>query len=345
MLSHKAMVAEGAQIKAWTKPILTEWEDPVMITPPLFHVYGNAAIAAAAIMGHNPMVLIPDPRDHKDLIKTIKKTEPAFFPAVPTLFTALANHPDFKSGKMDFKFMKLCLSGAAPFATGARTAFEALTGHRIFQAYGLTETTGAITIEPLGKLGKEGSVGLPLPDVVIKIVDIETGNRDLPNGETGEIIVKCPQVMTGFWNSLEETTEMIKDGWLHTGDIGHLDKDGYLFLTSRKKQLIKVSGFQVWPQEIVEVLKMHPMVEDACVGGIPDPVQGEAVKAWVVLRKGYETNATALQAFCRQKLTAYKIPRYVEFRDSLPRNLYGQELCRKLVEEEKARNAPPHVTG
>lgn len=339
MLTHKALMAEAMQVHAWLKPVLTDWEDVILLNLPLFHVFGNAALMSTAILGHNPMALVPDPRDHADLIDIIQKVHPVLFAGVPTLFSGLMNNPAVVSGTADFSSVKLAVSGAAPLSPDIKERFAKLTGIRLIQGYGLTETSAAVTAEPAGKPGKAGSIGLPLPDVEIKTVDTETGRRDLAAGQEGEIIVRCPQVMLGFRNSLEETAEMLRDGWLYTGDIGYLDKDGYIFITARKKELIKVSGFQVWPQEVAAVIKAHPAVEDVCVRGIPDQLQGESVKAWVVLHKGQQLSGEELRAYCRQKLSAYKVPRYVEFRDELPRSLYGQQLCRKLVEEEKNKTA------
>ena len=337
MLTHSALMAEAVQLHAWLKPVLSDWEDVILLNLPLFHVFGNAALMATAILGHYPMALVPDPRDHADMLNIIRNVRPAIFAGVPTLFSGLLKDPDVINKTVDLSSVKLAVSGAAPLSAEIKERFTRLTGIRLIQGYGLTETSAAIIAEPAVKPGKPGSIGIPLPDVNVKIVDTETGKRNLTTGQEGEIIVKCPQVMLGFRNSLEETAEMLRGGWLYTGDVGYLDKDGYIFITARKKELIKVSGFQVWPQEVVEVIKTHPAVADVCVRGIPDPLQGESVKAWVALKKGQQLTGDDLRTFCRQKLTAYKVPRYVEFRDELPRSLYGQQLCRKLVEEEKAK--------
>lgn len=337
MLTHQALMAEAMQVRAWLKPLITEGEHVILLSLPLFHVFGNAGLLATAILGRYPMAMVPDPRDHDDMLTTIQKVHPTIFAGVPTLFSGLLNDPAVINKKVDLSSVKLAISGAAPLSASVQERFTRLTGIRLIQGYGLTETSAAIIAEPVIKPGKPGSIGIPLPDVDVRIVDTETGSRNLTAGQEGEIIVKCPQVMLGFRNSLEETAEMLRGGWLYTGDIGYLDKDGYIFVTARKKELIKVSGFQVWPQEVVEVIKSHPAVEDVCVRGIPDQMQGESVKAWVVLKQGQQLSGEHLRAYCRQKLTAYKVPRHVEFRDELPRSLYGQQLCRKLVEEEKAK--------
>jgi long-chain acyl-CoA synthetase len=335
MIKHKAMIAEALQLKAWYGSTFDEWNDVVLVTLPLFHVYGNAAVLGGALIGHYPMALVPDPRDHNDLITTIKKVRPAFFPTVPTLIVALLNHTAAKAKKSYFKSIKCCMSGAGPLTPEVKREFELLTGGRFVEGYGLTETTAAITTSPIHGLWKEKSVGLPLPDVDIKIVDTETGKRELAFGEIGEITVKCPQVMQGFWNSLEETDEMLRGDWLFTGDIGYMDEEGYLFITSRKKDVIKVSGFQVWPREVAAVISTHPAVSEVAIGSVPDPIQVEAVKAWVVLRKGKQCTPADLRTYCREKLTAYKVPRYIEFRDSLPKTSTEQISVRALVRDRK----------
>jgi long-chain acyl-CoA synthetase len=339
MLTHGALLTEATQLRAWLKSVLADWDNTIMLNLPLFHVFGNAAGLCTGIVAHSTMALVPDPRDHGDILDTIQKVKPVLFAGVPTLFSAISSHPAVIDKKIDFSSVKVAVSGAAPLSQQVRDRFTLATGIRLIQGYGLTETSAAVIAEPLGKQGKTGSIGLPLPDVQIKIVDSETGKNEVTPGREGELLIKCPQVMLGFWNSLEETEEMLRDGWLHTGDIGYMDKEGYIFVTARKKELIKVSGFQVWPNEIIQVIKSLPAVADVCVRGIPDPVQGESVKAWIVLHKGMELSEDELKAYCRTKLTAYKVPRYVEFRQELPSSLSGQKLCRILVEEEKAKVA------
>jgi long-chain acyl-CoA synthetase len=206
------------------------------------------------------------------------------------------------------------------------------------EAYGLTESMLAGIIGPLQGTYKPGAVGLPLPDVEVRIGDAETGEGSLPPGEVGEMLIRAPQVMAGYWQQPEETAETIRDGWLFTGDLGHMDEDGYIFIVDRKKDLIKPSGFQVWPREVEEVIASHPAVHQVGVAGVPDPYQGEAVKAWVVLRAGHTLTADELRVYCRETLVAYKVPKHVEFRDSLPLSGTGKVLRRELAAEE--RRAP-----
>ena len=337
ILTHKCLVAEAWQLKVWNDSVLTEWDDVVMMIMPLFHVYGFAGVMGTSIMGHNPLAVVPNPRDRDDLVKTINKVKPAYFPAVPTLFIALLEHPAVKEGKVDFRSMKLCVASAAPLLPETKRRFEELTGGKLIEGYGMTELTAAITLGPVEGKWTPGSAGVPLPDVIVRIVDVETGEKDLPGGQEGEIIAKCPQIMPGYWNSPEATSEMIRNGWLHTGDIGYLNDEGCLFITSRKKELIKPGGFQVWPREVEEVISTHPKVAEVGVAGIPDAYQVEAVKAWIVLKEGETATAEEIQLHCREKLTAYKVPKFVEFRTELPKTLVGKILKRILVEGEIAK--------
>lgn len=337
MLSHRAVMAEALQLRTWIKPVINDWNDITLLNLPLFHVFGNVGVMSTAILARSPMALVPDPRDHHDLLITIQQVKPALFPGVPTLFAAVARHPDVRARIIDLRSIKLCISGAAPLDPELREHFMQVTHLKLIQVYGLTETSAAILMEPVKKHSKPGSVGLPLPDVSIKIVDAQTGQRQMGPGKEGEILLKGPQVMSGFWNSLEETAEMIREGWLYTGDIGYIDKDGYVFLTARKKDMIKVSGFQVWPYEIAQVIKAHPSVADACVRGVPDDMQGESVKAFVILHPGKQLKEEELKKHCRKKLTAYKVPRYIEFSKELPGAISGQDICQVLKKRDKAR--------
>jgi long-chain acyl-CoA synthetase len=336
MLSHGCILMNGMQTRAWFSTLLVDWEDTTVLLMPLFHIYGNIILVSTILHARAPIVLVPNPRDVPDLLATIKATRPKFFPGIATLFIGLMNNPDVKSGKVDFKTMKMCVAAAAPLLPETKRNWEALTGGKLVEAYGLTES-GIIAMGPILGKWKEGAVGLPTPDVEIKIVDIDTGKKEMPVGETGEIIVKAPHLMKGYWNNPAATADMLRDGWLYTGDIGCLDSDGYLFITSRKKELIKPSGHQVFPIEVEDVLTKHPAVQEVGVAGVPDAAQGEAVKAWVVLRPDQQCSAEDLQAFCKDRLTAYKVPKHIEFRDALPKSLIGKVLRRVLQEEDKAK--------
>lgn len=335
--THHALLMTGMQLRAWFSTFTVEWDDVIMLTIPLFHVYGNAGVFAVGIFGRDSFAIIPDPRNIDDLVATIRKVRPTFLPGVPTLFNALLNHPDVQAGKVDFKSIKLCVSGASSLLAEVKNRFETLTGGRVVEGYGLTESMMAAVVTPLHGLYKPGSVGTPLPDVEVRIADVDTGQGSLPAGEVGEILIHAPQLMLGYWQRPFDTEKTIRNGWLYTGDIGYLDEDGYLFIVDRKKDVIKPSGFQVWPREVEEVIASHPAVNEVGVGGVPDDYQGEAVKAWIVLRQGQRATAEEIQAFCREKLAGYKVPRHIEFTDSLPKTMVGKVLRRELVEREKSR--------
>jgi long-chain acyl-CoA synthetase len=331
--THQALLCSGLQIRTWFGKVLDEWNDVILGNMPMFHVYGNAGALALSIVGHNPLAIVVNPRDIPDLLTTIHHTHAAFFPGVPTLFNALINHPDVRSGKVSLRSVKACISGAAPLLAETKHQFEALTGGRIVEGYALTETMMGAAINPLHGTYKVGSVGLPASDIEIRIVDMDESDRELVPGEIGEITIRAPQLMRGYWQSPTETANVLRAGWLYTGDIGYIDEDGYVFITDRKKDLIKPSGYQVWPREVEEVLAAHPAVAEVAVAGVLDEKQGEAVKAWVVLRAGQSASVDELRAYCRERLAPYKVPRQIAFRDSLPKTMVGKVLRRELVKD------------
>ena len=333
LAAHRSLLISAMQLHAYGHTVLSDWDDRITLVMPMFHVYGNMAMNTS-LVARWPMVIVPDPRDLDDLIATLRKERPAVLHGVPTLFNALINHPDVLSGKVDFKSIKVCYSAAAPLLKETKERFEKLTNGRLLDAYAMTETVLAAVVCQVHGENKDGSTGLPLPDVELRIVDLETGLENLPAGTPGEIAIRAPQIMEGYWKRPKETAQMIRDGWVFTGDIGHLDQDGFLFLIDRKKDLIKPSGFQVWPREVEEVIARHPAVQDVCVGGVPDEKQGEAVKAWIVLKPGEQVEIEVLRAFCREKLSGYKVPRQIEFRTSLPKTMVGKHLRRVLVSGE-----------
>jgi long-chain acyl-CoA synthetase len=284
------------------------------------------------------MVPIPNPRDLDDLVKTIDKERPAFLTGVPTLFNALLNHPDVQSGKADFRSIKLCMSGAAPLMLETKNRFEKVTEGRIIEGYGLTESVMATIATPIGGQYKEGAIGIPLPDVEVRIAEAGNEANTLPLGEVGHILIRAPQLMKGYWNEPEKTAETFFEDWLLTGDLGYLDNDGYLFLVDRLKELIKPSGFQVWPREVEEVLARHPAVSEVGVTGMADEKSGEAVWAWVVLLPGQQASSDDLRAFCKEHLASYKVPREIVFCESLPKSAVGKVLRRKLKEMGTSRD-------
>jgi long-chain acyl-CoA synthetase len=329
--THQALVMAGLQIRAWFSATLVEWDDCFLGSLPLFHVFAAVGVQSVALLGRSPIVLIPNPRDIDDVVANIEKTRPTFLPGVPTLFIALLNHPKVKSGKVDMTSIKLCISGAAALMLDTKERFEAVTGGRIVEGYALTESMMAAVISPVKGAYKPGFVGMPVPDVEIRIVDGDTGQTEMPLGEIGEIALRAPQLMLGYWGRPEATSEILRDGWLFTGDLGHLDDDGYLTIVDRKKDVIKPSGFQVWPREVEEVIAKHPAVAEVGVIGVPDPRSGEAVKAFVVLREGQTATAEEIREFCKASLTGYKVPKQVEFRTSLPKSAVGKVLRRELA--------------
>ena len=335
---HRDYVIAGLQLYEWTKSAKKPWTDVIMLPLPLFHVYANVGVQPLAFVGPNPLSLVPNPRDIGDLLKTIRQVRPAFFNGVPTLYAAILNHADVRSGKVDLSSIKICFSGAAPLMAETKRQFEALTGARIVEGYSLTEGMMACCVNPVKNENKIGSIGMPLPDVDVRIVDAEDGEREMPQGEVGELTLRAPQRMLEYWNNPLETAEALRthgDGgpWLHTGDLAYIDADGYIFIVDRKKDLIKTSGFQVWPREIEEVIAAHPAVLEVGVTGVPHPVKGEVAKAWVVLKHGREATEDELRAYCRERLAPYKVPAGVEFRAELPKTMVGKVLRRALRSE------------
>jgi long-chain acyl-CoA synthetase len=336
---HRAYVQAGLQLRRWIEALCAPWVDRIMLPLPLFHVYANVGVQGMALMGRNPLALVPNPRDIDDVLATIRKVRPAFFTGVPTLFTALLNHADVRDGRADFSSIRVCFSGASALMAETRRRFEDLTGGRIIEGYSLTEGMMACVVNPVRGTVKTGSVGMPLPDVDVLIVDADDPARVLEADAVGELLIRAPQLMDGYWNNPRETAIALRQRpeggtWLHTGDLGYLDADGYLFLVDRKKDLIKTSGYQVWPREIEEALAAHPDVLEAGVAGVPDPAKGEVVKAWVVLRPGTRSTADDLRAWCRMRLAPYKVPASVEFRNELPKSMVGKVLRRMLTASE-----------
>jgi long-chain acyl-CoA synthetase len=338
---HRSYVQAGMQLRVWTRALCAEWSDVILLPLPLFHVYANVGVQGMAFVGHNPIALVPNPRDLDDLLVTIRRVRPTFFTAVPTLFTSLLQHRAVREGRADFASIRVSFSGAAPLMAETKRQFESLTGGRIIEGYSLTEGMMACLINPLRGTAKIGSIGVPLPDVDVKIVDTDDPDRVLDVEQVGELIIRAPQLMAGFWNNARETDLVLRrradgDIWLHTGDIGYLDEDGYVFLVDRKKDLIKTSGFQVWPREIEEVVAAHPGVAEVGVAGVRDAIKGEVVRAWVVLRPDAHVTEHELRVWCRERLASYKVPAAVEFRSELPKSMVGKVLRRMLAESHPA---------
>ncbi len=331
--THEALLLSGLQIREWFKNTVHDWDDVFLTSLPLFHVFAAAGVQTVALCTHNTMVLVPNPRDLTDVIETIEKSKATFVPGVPTFYVGLLGHPLVKEGKADLTSIKLCISGASALLQDTKERFEALAKCRIVEGYALTESMMAIVCTPVDGKYKVGSVGMPVSDVSVRIVDSETGQTDMPTREVGEIILQADQLMQGYWQRPDATTEMIKDGWLYTADLGYMDEDGYVFIVDRKKDVIKPSGFQVWPREVEEAIAKHPAVAEVGVAGVPDERTSEAVKAWIVLREGQKATAEEIKEFCRQNLAAYKVPKHIEFRTALPKSAVGKVLRRELSKE------------
>ncbi len=336
---HRNVVANTLQIKSWM-PGLNPGGEVVLMAIPLFHVYGMVAGMNFAMANGASMVMVPNPRDLKDVLDNIAKYKATIFPGVPALYNGINNHPDVKAGKYDLSSIKACISGSAPLLRETKEQFEKLTGGKVFEGFGLSEAPTATHCNPLSGENKTGSIGMPLPDVECKIISLDDGETELQQGEIGEIVIHGPQVMKGYHNMPTETVNTLRtlsDGkvWLFTGDIARVDEDGYFYIVDRKKELIKPGGFQVWPRELEEVVAAHPKVMDVGVAGIPDPYRGETVKAWVVVKPGEILSEDELKAFCKERLAAYKVPTHYEFRSELPKTTVGKILRRELVRQHK----------
>ena len=336
--THAAYVHAARQITVWNEAASKGSNLVAFLPLPLFHVYANVGVQAHTIVNQGAIALVPNPRDMADVLATVRRVKPTFFSGVPTLYNALLNHPDVRAGKVDFKSIRLCFSGASPLLAETKNRFESVTGGRIIEGYSLTEAMMALCVNPVQGPNKLGSVGMPLPDVDVRVFDDAEGTRVLPANQVGEIAIAAPQLMIGYWNNSAETALALREHtdeigtrrWLHTGDLGYMDDDGYVFIVDRKKDLIKTSGYQVWPREIEEVIAAHPSVAEVGVAGVPDVGKGEAVKAWVVVRAGETVTEEALRSYCREKLAPYKVPSKIEFRTDLPKTMVGKVLRRAL---------------
>ncbi len=339
MLTHRNLVSNVHQCLAWF-PDIKLGQEVILCTLPFFHSYGMTVDMNFGILSGSSLVLIPNPRDLHMVLKAITKHRPTLFPGVPAMYIALINNPDVQSGKMDVTSIRACLSGAAPLPVEVQQEFERLTGGKLVEGYGLSESSPVTHANPLEGMRKAGSIGMPVPNTEVKIVDVEDRTKELSLGEIGELAVKGPQVMKGYWNMPEETENVMdEEGWLYTGDIASVDETGFFYIVDRKKDMIIASGYNIYPRDVEEVIFEHPKVEDVAVAGIPDPKRGETVKAYVVLKQGETATEEEIIAFCRDKLSKYKVPTAVEFRAELPKTMVGKVLRRVLVEEEKQKLA------
>jgi long-chain acyl-CoA synthetase len=329
---HRNLVANAMQIRNWFVTA-EDGKEITLMAIPLFHVYGMVAGMLFSIYSGATMVMVPNPRDLHDVLDNIQKYKATIFPGVPTLYNAINNHKDVLAGKYNLRSIKACISGSAPLMRETKEKFEALTGGKLFEGYGLSEAPTATHCNPMMGENRSGSIGLPLPDVDVKIVSLDDGVTVLPAGEIGEVAISGPQVMKGYHNMPTETANVLRDGWLYTGDIARMDEDGYFYIVDRKKELIKPGGYQVWPREVEEVIMKHPKVMDVGVAGVPDPYRGETVKAWIVLKPDQTATDEEIKEFCKKEMAPFKVPTQVEFRNELPKTTVGKILRRELVRQ------------
>lgn len=335
MLTHYNLVSNAFMLKGWEHGSSS---DRLLGVTPFFHIYGLTVCMISPMLSGMEIVLLPS-FHVKEVLETITKNKITTFPGVSTMYIALINYPELS--KYPLKSIRRCISGAAPLPLEVQKKFDQITGGSLVEGYGLTEASPVTHCNPLGKdaVVKSGSIGIPLPETDAKIVDSETGTREMPLGETGELAIRGPQVMKGYWKRPEESASVMRDGWLLTGDIAKMDEDGYFYIVDRKKDMIDASGFKVWPREVEEVLYANPAVKEAAVVGIKDAYRGETVKAFIVLKdKSNNPGADAIREYCKTQLAPYKVPKVIDFRDELPKTLVGKILRRKLREESAQRS-------
>jgi len=335
MLSHRALVANTLQCRAWF--VDTAGARAVaMAVMPFFHVYGLTVVMSLAVQAAAAMVLEPQ-FELERVLKDAERHKVTTFSGAPRIYNAIINSP--LATRHDLRSIGACISGSAPLMVETHRKFVELTGANLVEGYGLTEAAPVTHCNPLYGKGKQkiGTIGVPYVDVECRIVDVETGTRELGVGEPGELVLRGPQLMDGYYNKPEETAQTLRGGWLYTGDIATVDEDGYYAIVDRKKEMIIVSGYNVYPREVEEALATHPAVMDSAAIGVPHPIKGEEVKAFVVRKPGTSATADELIAHSRTQLAPYKVPHEIEFRESLPKSLIGKTLRRQLAEEERKK--------
>ena len=332
MLTHMNLVSNTIQAQLWSYRTEMAHEKYLAVLP-FFHVFGLTVLLNQAMYIAGTLILIPR-FQVGDVLKTIHKKKPTVFPGAPTMYIAVIHHPE--AGSFDLSSIQICVSGAAPLPLEVQERFEKMTGGKLIEGYGLTEASPVTHANNIWEKRKNGSIGIPFPDTLAKIVHPETG-EEMPVGDIGELVVKGPQVMKGYWNRPEETERTLREGWLYTGDLARMDDEGFFYILDRRKDLIIAGGYNIYPREVEEVLFEHPDVEEAVVAGVKDPYRGENVKAYIVLRKGSNVTEKELKSWCKERLAVYKVPKIYEFRDSLPKTLVGKVLRRKLIEEENEK--------
>ncbi|MDH5702931.1 MAG: long-chain fatty acid--CoA ligase [Aigarchaeota archaeon] len=337
MISHFNLVSNAMQAASWLP--VQEGREIVICALPLFHIYGMTVAMNVSIYSANPMIVLVDPRDIEKILKSISDYKATLFPGVPAMYVACINHPNL--GKYDLTSIKKCISGAAPLPVAVMNTFNELTNGDLVEGYGLTEASPITHCNPLDSKEKvkPATIGIPVPDTEAKIVDLETGTKDLGIGEAGEMVIRGPQVMLGYWKNPEETKIALRNGWLYTGDIAEIDEDGYFAIVDRKKDMIDRAGYKIWPREVEEMLYEHPAIKDAAVIGVPDARTGEAVKAFVVLKEGEKATVDEIRSFCKERIAAYKVPAVVEFTSELPKTMVGKVLRRALRQQKESESS------
>jgi len=331
MLTHHNLISNTLMASYWMYRC-ERGKESILGVLPFFHVYGMTAVMNLSIMEGYKMILLPR-FDPETTLKTIQKQRPTLFPGAPTIYIALLNHPKLKN--YDLSSIKACISGSAPLPVEVQEQFEKVTGGKLIEGYGLTEASPVTHANFLWDGERiKGSIGVPWPDTEARIISLETG-EDAKVKEIGELIVRGPQIMKGYWNKPDETEAVLRDGWLYTGDLGYIDEHGYFYIVDRKKDMIIASGYNIYPREVEEVLYEHPKIQEAVVIGVPDAYRGETVKAFIVLKEGAECSEEELRAFMKGKLAPYKVPKIYELRKELPKTAVGKILRRALAEEEK----------
>jgi len=332
MLSHYNLVSNAVMVSRWLP--MREANEINLAVLPFFHIYGLTVALNAPILSGTTIIIHPR-FDVKHVLETLEKEKVTVFCGVPPMYVACINYPEVSKYKL--KTLRGCISGAAALPVSVRKKFNELTSANLVEGYGLTAASPVTHCNPLHKdaIIKDGSIGIPFPNTYAKIVDVENSKKELSVGEIGELCIKGPQVMMGYWNRPDETAMVLKDGWLLTGDIAKIDDDGYFYIVDRKKDMINASGFKVWPKEVEDVLYQHQAVKEVAVIGVPDEYRGESVKAYVVLKDGFEGKVSEdeIIKFCREKIASFKVPKVVEFRNELPKSIIGKVLRRHLREE------------
>jgi len=334
VLQQRNLVANIYQVKSWCTD-LREGKEVALAVLPFFHSYGLTTLLNLGLTSGGKLILMPR-FVLEDVLNAIDKLKPTLFPGVPTIYVAINNAPDLH--KYHIQSIRICISGAAPLPVEVQQQFEKNTGGRLVEGYGLSETSPVTHANPVYGKRKTGSIGLPMPDTEFKIVDVETGEKELPIGEIGELCIRGPQVMEGYLNMPDENAQSLRDGWFYTGDIAKVDEDGYTYIVDRKKDMVIAGGFNIYPRDVEEVLYTHPKIMEAAVAGINDPYRGETLKAYIVLKEGETMTEEEVFEHCKANLAAYKTPKLVEFRPELPKTMIGKVLRRMLREEEEKKN-------